>query len=217
MHKNLTMTKRTQVKRLKERASYDSEKIHDVIDKALFATIAFYDDNHVHAIPMAVWRENNHLYIHGSTGSRLMRSLQSGKQTCITITHIDGLVLARSALHHSMNYRSVCIYGNFEAVAEENKLKHMERFLEHWVPDRWQYVRLPTKKELSATMILHMPIHEAAFKSRQGPPTDSPEDMEHPVWAGVVPIQEEWKKPEQVVEQNDPNLPGKFADISGSL
>jgi nitroimidazol reductase NimA-like FMN-containing flavoprotein (pyridoxamine 5'-phosphate oxidase superfamily) len=210
MKNTLTVTKRTKVKRLKERASYDQEEIYKVVDKALCATVAFHDDNNTHAIPMAVWRENDHLYIHGSTGSRLMRCLQSGKQACVTLIHIDGLVLARSAPHHSINYRSVCIYGSFEAVAEENKMQHMQRFLEHWIPERWQYLRLPTKKELSATMILHMPIQEAVFKSRQGPPTDLAEDMEHPVWAGVVPINTQWGTPKQVVEQENLDLPGKF-------
>lgn len=210
MNKTLTVTKRNKVKRLKERASYDQEKIYEVVDKALFATVSFYDGNDVYAIPMAVWREEEHLYIHGSTGSRLMRALQDGKQACVSITHIDGLVLARSAPHHSINYRSVNIHGSFEAVAEENKVKHMQRFIEHWIPGRWPHVRLPTKKELSATMILHMPITEAAFKSRQGPPTDLDEDLEHAVWAGVVPIQTQWQTPEQVLEQGNANFPGKF-------
>lgn len=201
-------TPRTQVRRMKERANYDQTAIFAAIDAALIGTIAFNDGVNVHAIPTAIWREDEYLYIHGSNGSRLLKSLQTGAQICVAITNVYGLVLARSAFHHSINYSSVCIYGIFEVVAEEMKSKHMERFLEHWTPGRWQHVRTPDKNELAATTIMRIPIIEAVLKSRQGPPKDDLADMDQPVWAGIMPLHLAWQTPEQIVEQKNQNLPG---------
>src|SRR5262249_50698206 len=158
--------------RKKSRANYDQEAIFAAVDNALFCTIAFYDGASVHAIPTAIWREGEHLYIHGSNGSRLLKFLQTGAEVCVSLTNLHGLVLARSALHHSINYSSVCIYGVFESVAIEDKLARMKYFMEHWMPGRWQYVRPPNEKELASISILRIAIHEAVLKSRQGPPAD---------------------------------------------
>ncbi|QLH43416.1 MAG: pyridoxamine 5'-phosphate oxidase family protein [Coxiellaceae bacterium] len=208
MPHTLPMTHRTRVARLSQRASYDQATIFAILDQALFATIAFSDGVDVHAIPTAIWREGSHLYIHGSNGSRLLKMLQKGMQVCVSVTHIHGLVLARSAFHHSINYASVCIYGVFETVAESTKNQHMQRFVEHWMPGRWQHLRQPDKSELAATTIMRIVIKEAVLKSRQGPPKDDADDMVYPVWAGVVPLQPQWQTPQQVVEQEGHNLPG---------
>lgn len=208
MQQTLTSTVRTRVRRMSERANYDITVIQTLIDDCPFGTIAFSDGKDVHAIPTAIWREENHLYIHGSNGSRLLKILAMGAEVCVSITRIDGLVLARSAFHHSMNYQSVCIYGVFENVEPAAKNKHMQRFLEHWIPGRWQHVRAPSDNELAATTIMRIPLVEAVLKSRQGPPKDDAEDMEQQVWAGVIPLQMQWQLPQQVIEQNDAALPG---------
>lgn len=208
MSQILTKTKRTEVKRIKQRASYDLASIYEVLDQSLFATIAFSEGENVHAIPMAIWREANHLYIHGSNGSRLLKRLQEGIQVCVSATLVRGLVLARSAPKHSMNYESVCIYGCFVAVDPEEKYSHMQYFLEHWHPGRWQFVRPPNNKELAALTILRMPISEAVLKSRSGGPKDYPDDLNQSVWAGVLPLQMQWDTPIQEPEQNGAQLPG---------
>jgi uncharacterized protein len=205
---DITPTPRTKVRRVSERASYDQAAIYAALDEAPFATIAFNAEGSVHAIPTAAWREENHLYIHGSNGSRLLKTLQMGAQACVVVANMHGLILARSAVKHSMNYSSVCIYGIFEPVAEASKNSHMQRFMEHWLPGRWQYVRQPDQKELAATTILRIPIVEAVLKTRQGPPTDYEEDMGLAVWAGIAPLHLQWQTPEQVEEQEKSNLPG---------
>jgi len=208
MNQILPPTDRTRVRRLPARANYDLTAINAILDEALFATIAFSDGENVHAIPTAIWREDQHAYIHGSNGSRLLKMLGSGAQACVSVTHIDGLVLARSAFHHSMNYRSVCIYGTFEFVEEENKNAHLRYFLEHWMPGRWQHVRAPDKNELAATALMRIPLTEAVLKSRSGDPKDDGGDMQHPVWAGVLPLERQWQSPQQVAEQRHIQLPG---------
>ncbi len=209
MSKKLNMTDRTRVRRHSERSGYDRDDIYAVIDHALYGTIAFSDGKNVHAIPTAIWRENDYLYIHGSNGSRLLQALSKGAEACISITHIDALVLARAAISHSMNYRSVCIYGKFTTVTEDTaKNNHLKYFIEHWLPGRWQYLRTPDSQELAATTVLHIPITEAVYKARQGGPKDYPKDMQQEVWAGVIPLQCQWDAPEQSEEQGDVDLPG---------
>lgn len=209
MTNKLPMTSRTQVRRHPERSDYDCDAVYAVIDNALCGTIAFSEGGSVHAIPTIIWRENNHLYIHGSNGSRLLKTLQSGAQVCVAITEVNGLVLARSAIAHSMNYKSVCLYGVFTRVEESTKSAHLQWFLEHWMPGRWQYVRVPDQQELAATTVLSMPITEAVLKTRQGDPKDYPFDIDQPVWAGVAPLVQRWLPPQQVAEQAEADLPGK--------
>lgn len=213
MQQELPVTARTRVKRHGERANYEKIAIYNVIDQAFSGTIAFNDHENTHAIPTAIWREADYLYIHGSNGSRLIKCLKAGVQACVSITNIHGLVLARTAFTHSMNYSSVSIYGSFEIVAEENKSTHMQRFLEHWLPGRWQHVRPPNQKELAATTILRISINEAVMKSRQGPPVDNVTDMDQPVWAGVVPLSLQWETPKQAVEQINSELPGQVLKL----
>ncbi|HZX27577.1 MAG TPA: pyridoxamine 5'-phosphate oxidase family protein [Telluria sp.] len=181
---------RTRVKRAPDRAHYDSATLHAVIDAAYLCHVAFADDNGVHNIPMACWREGNHLYIHGSNGSRMIRRLGGGAQACVTISHVDGLVLARSAFSHSMNYRSALVYGVFEKVeALEAKRASLEAFMHRLVPGRQADVRPGNDKEFAATTVLRIALDEAACKIRTGGPCDDPEDAELPHWAGVLPFQ----------------------------
>ena len=208
MTDTLTMTPRTRVRRIKERANYTVAAICEALDEAMMATIAFSDGVSTHAIPTASWRVGDYLYIHGSNGSRLIKQLLTGQQACVSVTNMHGLVLARTAFHHSMNYSSVCIYGVFERVSDDEKESAMQQFFEHWLPGRWTHVRKPNQQELAATTFLRIAITEAVLKSRQGPPKDDLEDMQQPVWAGVIPMQLQWLASVQVDEQQHAELPG---------
>lgn len=203
------ITKKTQVKRKPERAQYDRQVIYEVIDAAIYGVIAFSDGEDVHAIPTAIWRVEDALYIHGSRASRLLQELIQGRPVCVSVAHIDALVLARSAFAHSINYRSVCIYGVFSSVPESMKEESLRHFLENLAPGRWQYVRKPTPQELSATDVLRIPLLECVYKGRQGPVKDLAPDMDHPVWAGLAPMQQQWLELQQDLGQNAENLPGK--------
>ncbi len=208
MSDQLTITSRTRVRRKPERSHYDRQKIDEVIDHSFLGVIAFTESNQVHAIPTLIWRVNNHLYIHGSHGSRLLKNLLTGIEVCVSITILDGIVLARSAMAHSMNYRSVCIYGQFKEVSNDRKKHLFEKMFENWLPGRWQYLRQPTEKELNSTQVLELAINEAVLKTRQGDVTDYLEDMEHPVWAGVIPIIQKYLSPQQTPVQINADLPG---------
>lgn len=181
-------TDRTRVRRVAHRAHYDRTTLHAILDEAYVCHIAFADEHGVHCIPTACWREGNHLYIHGSNGSRMLKLAASGAQVCVTVTHIDGLVLARSAFNHSMNYRSAVIYGSFEAVAEAQKPAVLNAFMEVLAPGRSQQARPGNAKELAATTVLRIALDEAACKVRTGGPKDDAEDLNLPVWAGVLPM-----------------------------
>jgi nitroimidazol reductase NimA-like FMN-containing flavoprotein (pyridoxamine 5'-phosphate oxidase superfamily) len=183
-------TARTRLRRIAERGSNDLEVIHRIIDAAWHCHVAFADEQGVHCIPMACWREADGLYIHGSNGSRLLKCLAAGAEACVTITHLDGLVLARSAFHHSMNYRSVIIYGRFEAVDARHKAQALEQFMRRIAPARLDEARGADRNELNATQLLRLPIVEAVAKIRTGGPKDDPTDMGLPVWAGVLPLGE---------------------------
>ncbi len=189
MNKPSAPSPRTQVKRVAEYASYDSALLHQIVDAAWICHIAFGDTNGSHCIPTACWRDGDWLYIHGSNGSRMLKRLQE-QDCCVTITHVDGLVLARSAFNHSMNYRSAMIYGRFAAVDEAHKRVAMEAFMEHLVPGRQAQVRAGNDKEYAATTVLRIALNEAACKTRTGPPKDEGEDLDIPVWAGVLPLKE---------------------------
>ncbi len=179
---------RTEVHRKPQRANYDLATIRAIIDEALFCHIAFQDAAGVHCLPTACWREGDHLYIHGANNSRLVDALQA-RECSVCITHLDGLVLARSAFHHSMNYRSVVIYGQFVSVdTPEGKEAALLAFLEHVSPGRTSKCRPPAAAELAGTTVLRLPLSEAAAKIRNWGVEDSAEDLEIPVWAGVVPL-----------------------------
>ncbi|MDA0236081.1 MAG: pyridoxamine 5'-phosphate oxidase family protein [Proteobacteria bacterium] len=181
-------TPRTRVRRLPERAHYDADTIAAIVDAAMLCTVAFQLDGAVHAIPTIHWREGGHLYLHGAKASRMLKALTEG-EACVTIALADGLVLARSAMHHSMNYRSVVVYGRFEAVTEPaHKLASLRAFIDGLYPGRWDTLRPITEKELNATSVLRIALDEASAKVRDWGVKDDEEDLDWPVWAGVIPL-----------------------------
>ena len=184
-----TPTERTQVRRLPARGAYDSETIFRILDEGLVCHIGFLADGQPFVIPAGYARVGETLYIHGSAASRMLRTLAGGLQVCITVTLLDGLVLARSAFHHSMNYRSVVILGHATLVEDpDEKMKALAAFTNHIVHGRWDDVRQPTESELKATAVLALPLEECSAKIRTGPPKDDEEDYTLPIWAGVVPL-----------------------------
>jgi len=180
-------TPRTQVRRIARNASYDTGLLHAIVDAAYLCHVAFGDAHGSHCIPTACWRVGEHLYIHGSNGSRMLKQLME-QDCCVTITHLDGLVLARSAFNHSMNYRSAMIYGRFELVDEAAKRPALEAFMEHLAPGRQPQVRPGNDQEYAATTVMRIALAEAACKVRSGPPNDDEEDLQVKVWAGVLPL-----------------------------
>lgn len=187
--KTLTPTQRSQVKRAPKRGHYDLTVIYDILDEALICHVGFTVDNQPFVIPTAFGRVRDKIYIHGSPASRMLRSLSKGIEVCVTVTLLDGLVLARSAFHLSMNYRSVVIFGTAEIVKDpEEKLQALESFVEQVIPGRWSEVRQPNKGELQGTLVLSLPLNEASAKVRTGMPIDDEADYNLPVWAGVLPL-----------------------------
>lgn len=181
---------RTHVKRLGERGAYDAASIHAILDAGLLAHVAYVIDGAPHVTPTAHWREGDYVYWHGSSASRMLRSLEGGVAACIAVSHLDGLVLARSAFHHSLNYRSVMAFGLAEKV-EDPAHKHaaLRAFTDRIAPGRWDQLRPVTAQELKATSVMRMKLDEASAKVRTGPPGDDPDDIAWPVWAGVLPLQ----------------------------
>lgn len=179
-------TDRTHIRRIAENAHYDRATLHAILDAAYVCHVAFADDKGTHCIPTACWREGEHLYIHGSNGGRLIKRLATGTQVCVTVTHIDGLVLARSAFNHSMNYRSAMVYGPFEKV--DAKAAALDTFMRHLAPGREHEARPGNAKELAATTVMRIALDEAACKVRTGLPQDDAEDMAIAAWAGVLPL-----------------------------
>ncbi|OGB32119.1 MAG: flavin-nucleotide-binding protein [Burkholderiales bacterium RIFCSPLOWO2_12_FULL_61_40] len=177
---------RTQVRRIAENAHYERATLHAIIDAAYLCHIAFADDKGTHCIPTACWREGEYLYIHGSNGGRLLKLLQKGTQVCVTITHLDGLVLARSAFNHSMNYRSAMVYGVFERV--QDKHASLAAFMDKIALGRQAEIRTGSDKEMAATTVMRIGLAEAACKVRSGGPVDDAEDMHIAAWAGVLPF-----------------------------
>lgn len=199
---------RTEIRRKANRAHYDSAAICAIVDAAFLCHIAFSEGGSVHCLPTACWRDGDFLYVHGANNSRLINALLAGESS-LCITHLDGLVLARSAFHHSMNYRSVVIYGQFVAVDDENDKKNsMAAFLEHVSPGRNSVARPPNTAELAGTRILRIPLAEAAAKVRNWGVEDSPEDMQIPVWAGVIPLTTEPGTPQPEAGCSSYPLPG---------
>ena len=182
-------SERARVRRAANRGVYDQATLHAVIDAAYLCHVAFHDERGPHCIPTACWRDGEHLYIHGSNGSRMVKRLLES-DSCVTITHLDALVLARSAFNHSMNYRSAMIYGRFERVGEDGKRAAMEAFMESLMPGRQAEIRPGNDKEYAATTVLRIALTEAACKIRGGGPEDDEEDMDWPAWAGVLPLKQ---------------------------
>ncbi|HHX8305474.1 TPA: pyridoxamine 5'-phosphate oxidase family protein [Vibrio diabolicus] len=184
----LSNTNRTEIKKGAHKAVSDVSKLHAIIDESLIAHIAITNESGPVVIPMLAWRVDDYVYIHGANNSRLLRSLKQGVQTCLTFTLFDGWVLARSAFHHSAHYRSAVVFGQFEMVKDnQEKDRLLNHFIEQIAPGRTKQVRLSNKKELKATMLLRIPLTEASVKISNFGVNDDAEDMDIPVWAGVLP------------------------------
>jgi len=182
-------TERTTVKRIPQRGVYDRDTIYSILDEAFICHVGFNISAQPYVIPTGFARIADDLYIHGSSASRMLRNIADGIDICVTVTLIDGLVLARSAFHHSMNYRSVVILGRAEMVHDsDEKYAALEAFTNQIIPGRWPEIRWPSELELRATTVLKLPITEASAKIRTGDPVDDDEDYSMPIWAGVLPL-----------------------------
>ena len=185
----ITPTKRTTLRRLPQRASYERRIIYKILDEGFVCHVGFIDSGHPVVIPTAYGRRGDMLYLHGSAASRMLRALAGGIPVCVTVTLLDGLVLARSAFHHSMNYRSVVVFGTASVVKYvAETLSALRAISEHIMPGRWADVRKPSKSELQKTLVLSLPLTEASAKVRSGPPVDDEIDYSLPIWAGEVPL-----------------------------
>jgi uncharacterized protein len=196
MSENINPTGRTKLKRLPKRGSHSRETIYKILDEAFICHVGFTVDEQPFVIPTGFARVGDNLLIHGSAASRMLRALAWEKEVCVTVTLIDGLVLARSAFHHSMNYRSVMIFGKARLVKDEaEKLDALRAFAEHVLPNRWGEIRQPTANELKATTVLLLPLQEASAKIRAGFPVDDEEDYALDIWAGIIPLRLTADKP----------------------
>lgn len=196
------VTHRSKLRRKPERGRYERSVIYEIIDEALLCHVGFVQDGQPYVIPTTHARQEHNILLHGSRASRLMRHIEAGHEVCIAITLLDGLVLARSAYHHSMNYRSVVLFGRGVPLREEKaKLRGLEAISEHVLPGRWANARKPNQKELNTTSVVSIPIEDASAKIRTGPPVDEAGDDALPVWAGVLPIEQRILEP-----VDDPDL-----------
>ena len=182
-------SERTRVRRLPDRGVYHRRAIDAILDDALVCHLGFVHEGHPYVVPTLFARVDDAVYVHGSAASRMLRGLRGGLDACLTVTLVDGLVLARSIFHHSINYRSVVALGRAVEIEErDEKLRALEAFSDRVVPGRWLDVRQPSRQELKATTILRLPLDEASAKVRTGPPKDEEQDYGLPVWAGVIPL-----------------------------
>ena len=186
--KKFPVTSRNKVRRVPKRADYDAKTLYAILDTMFICHVAFTIDKQPFIIPMAFGRKGNKIYLHGATSSRLMKSLKSGIPVCIGVTLLDGIVLARSTFHSSMNYRSAVVFGTACLIEEKKKNAALKIITGHIAKGRWDEARKPNFKELKATSVLEVTIDQASSKIRTGPPLDDPEDYDLPIWAGVVPL-----------------------------
>lgn len=186
-----TKTTRNRIKRLPKRGHYDRETIHRILDEALICHVGFVEHGQPYVIPINFARVGDSIVLHGAKASRLLRHIEAGHPVCVEATIVDGLVLARSVFHHSVNYRSVVLFGKGRLVEDEQeKLAALRAVTEHLISGRWHEARLPNRKELNATRVVSIQIDEASAKVRVGPPVDDPEDVSRPIWAGILPLAE---------------------------
>ncbi len=191
-----TPTERTQVKRLPKRGVYEQEQVHAILDEGFICHVGFVADGQPYVIPTGYARCGDQIYLHGSPASRMLRAMGQGAPLCVTVTLVDGLVLARSAFHHSINYRSVVALGQARVVDDpEEKMTALGHITNHLAPGRWEEARLPTERELKSTTVVALTLDEVSAKVRTGPPIDDEEDYALPVWAGVVPLRIEAGEP----------------------
>jgi nitroimidazol reductase NimA-like FMN-containing flavoprotein (pyridoxamine 5'-phosphate oxidase superfamily) len=203
----MNLTKRTELRRLPNRGSHDQKVINEILSRGFLAHVGFQINGQPFVIPTLYGHDGDKIYLHGSAASRTLTELEHGVAACVTVTLVDGLVLARSAFHHSMNYRSVVAFGTARLIGErERKLHALQTISEQVVPGRWKDVRPPNERELKMTSVLELPVEEASAKIRTGPPLDDEEDLALSVWAGVVPLKLEAKRP-------IPDGPAKGAEV----
>jgi nitroimidazol reductase NimA-like FMN-containing flavoprotein (pyridoxamine 5'-phosphate oxidase superfamily) len=189
-------TERTRLRRIPEKAVTDREVLHAILDAGLVAHVGIVDENgQPYVVPVAYARDGDRILFHGSTGSRLFRRLADGAPTCVTVTLLDGLVLARSAFESSMHYRGAMALGTCTVLMDEEKDDALRRISDHLLPGRWDDIRSPSRKERVSTLMLAMPLDEVSVKVSDGMPDDLEEDRDRPVWAGVVPIREVFGTP----------------------
>ncbi len=180
---------RSKVKRLPKRGHYDRETVYAVLDAGFICHVGYAIDGQPYVTPTAYWREGDAVYWHGSSASRMLRALETGADCCLTVTHLDGLVLARSAFHHSLNFRSAMLFGRAHKIEDpKDKMARLETFVERLYPGRWPELRPVNAKELKATTVLGMHLEEASAKIRSGGPVDDEADYALPIWAGVIPV-----------------------------
>lgn len=187
-----------------KRAVYEKDKVFEILDSGFLCHISFVMNEQPFIIPTAYARMGDEIIIHGSNKSRMLEVLEKGGEACVCVTHLDGLVLARSAMHHSVNYRSVVVFGKAREITNfDEKNEALFKVMEQMLPGRWEEIRQPNEKELQVTKVLAIKIETASAKVRMGPPVDDKEDYELPYWAGVVPTYNNYKRP-----LSDPELPG---------
>ena len=184
----LQVTQRSKLKRIPKRGSQERELIYSILDEALIAHVGFVNNEQPFVIPMAFGRKGDRLYLHGSPVSRLLKTLERGVDICLNVTILDGLVIARSLFHHSMNYRSVVLFGKAKLVPEDEKMSALKALTDQMILGRWQESRIPNTKELKATSVLSFDINEGSAKVRTGAPLDDAEDYSLPYWAGELPL-----------------------------
>ncbi|MEX0638066.1 MAG: pyridoxamine 5'-phosphate oxidase family protein [Burkholderiales bacterium] len=189
--KQLTRTARTKIRRLPQRAHYDREMLHAILDAGFVCHIGYVIGHQPYVTPTAYWREGDTVYWHGSSKSRMLLALEKAPAICLTVMHFDALVVARSGFHMSVNYRSAMLFGKPYKVADpQAKLANMERFVERVYPGHWKNLRPVNRQELKAMSVFGLHIDEAVAKVRSGGPIDEPEDYKLPIWAGVVPVRQ---------------------------
>ena len=210
------MNERTQIRRLPEKAVEDVAVLHAILDAARVAHVGFADEAGAPVvIPTGAARDGDRLLLHGSTGSRLFRRLADGCDACVTTTLLDGIVLARSAFESSMHYRSAMVFGVATVVPAEDKVAALRTMSEAWLPGRWDTLRPPNAKELAATLVLALPLDEWSVKVSDGPPEDPDDDLDEPVWAGVLPIRTAYGPPVPAPDlRGTPRFPAESAGWS---
>ena len=196
------ITERNRIRRLPKRGQYDRDTIYRILDEGLVCHVGFVQDGQPVVIPTLYARRDDHLILHGARASRMLQAIQAGLPVCVTVTLVDGLVVARSVFHHSINYRSVVVFGRGGLIeSDEEKLRALEVLTEHILRGRWRDARGPNRQELDATSVVRIDIESASAKVRTGPPVDDEDDYQLPVWAGVLPIRQQALDP-----INDPRL-----------
>jgi nitroimidazol reductase NimA-like FMN-containing flavoprotein (pyridoxamine 5'-phosphate oxidase superfamily) len=206
-------TEKNSIKRLPKRGDYTRETIYRILDEALICHVGFVEAGQPYVIPINFARLGDSIVLHGAKASRLLKHIEAGNPVCVEVTIVDGLVLARSVFHHSVNYRSVVVFGRGRLVVDEQeKLAALQAVAEHLIPGRWKEARPPNQKELNATSVVSIRMDEASAKVRLGPPVDEEEDYSLPVWAGILPLQEMPLAPlRDELQSGDVSLPDYIA------